>query len=449
MIACGDEEPFEIEVAPSVEAHARPLLDLPIDAAFVTAAGVMVVETPEGAAWVEDGALRALPGVVGPVVGVADTTAGVLIATASRADVLSGGTLAAVQLGDPENLGDLVAVTGAAGAVWVVGQRGLGRIAGDRITAIRPATPWSAPPRAVAPAPDGRVLYLVVDGGLLRAELAGSALTLTRVDGDDMVAVGVGAHGTPVSLSGAGLAVDLDGRRYGGPAARSADPVVVGHPRAAVWARADAGLVRWNGEVWTPVDGLEPSDRLLAATPEGGAVVSGPGGTRVVHAGPAVGVFDLPAVLTEPVRLQPWSTRPETVAVIELEAEGRSIAADADGRFPLDPADFGNATVELVLRAKTGSAEIYAEGTRSLRSAPAEPPTWSAEIALLFEDKCSLCHGEGATARPLFARDAWIEDIESILDNVSTGRMPLPPVELLDPSEIARVRTWSEAGFPE
>lgn len=439
---------FDAPVTSALEAHERPLVDRGLVRARVTRSGATIVETDEGIAGLAGARLRALP-ILGELVGAADVTGGRLVASSAGTYLVDDDEIATTELIDTAALGALVDVADPAGALWLVAERGVARVRDSAVRAIRPSTPWLGAPIASAASPDGRTLWIVVDGQLFRVDADAEQLALERLDLADVVGVGVGADGALVVATSAGVEVHRDGAAAPGPdvgAIRS----VRAHPEGVVWIRGDDGLLHWDGAAWTPVDGVPSDARLLAATPEGGALLTGSDATRVAHAGPAVGVFGGPSsVLSEPLRLEPWVTRPEQIDRIELAVDGSALTPDPDGAYRLDPATIGFTDATLAITAHLASGEVYARATRTFRSEPSEPPTWSADIAPLVEEKCALCHGEGATARPLHARSSWVEQIDTIITNVSTGRMPLPPVELLDPAEVALVETWRDAGFPE
>ena len=78
-----------------------------------------------------------------------------------------------------------------------------------------------------------------------------------------------------------------------------------------------------------------------------------------------------------------------------------------------------------------------------------EPPGWAEDVEPLFLAHCEQCHGATGFAHPMFTRDIWIEEIDLILTNVSTGAMPLPPNPPLGEVDIQRIEAWQDAGFPE
>jgi len=449
LCACGDApQRAGRSVHPEQPAHDRRFVAEPVARAAISLSGRAAVQTAGGLAVVDGEALRGLDGLDGDLVGVADSASGLLVVTTAGAFVQADGAWAPVRLIDRDALGAPVAVVEGPGAVWVVAERGLARVEGSAVGSMRPVPPWSAPPRSAAAGPDGRTLWVVVDGRLHRARDAEGTLSWTRFGSREAAGVGVGRDGAPVRGTPDGAQVLLRGAWQAAPAAVGQPEAIRGHPQATVWVQGSAGWLHWDG-AWTPVTGIPGDARLLGVTAEGGAVVATARTTRVVHAGPAVGLSGLPAdVLDAPTSVRAWVTRPETVDALALTVDGDRLAPDEDGTWTLDPDAFGFVEIRLRVEARSGD-EIYASADYALRSVPVEPPTWSDDIRPLFEAKCALCHGAGASARPLDARDDWIAAIDEIVANVSSGRMPLPPVELLDGREVALVRTWRDAEFPE
>lgn len=455
-LACGDEgsDPgsgfiFDGER----DAHERPLLGEPATAAVATQSGAIAFDL-DGATvglW-RDGVLRALPSLAPPLLGAADTSAGVLIASGSGLSIVRDADVATAQLIDKSVLGSAVALVESEGPLWIVAERGVARVKGDRVQSARPAAPWAAPPTSAASTRDGRYLFLVVEQALLRVEVTVDGLRFVRVLDGPVSAVAIGRDTGLVLRGPAGLEVWDNGRVVPAPSAIGSASgslsALVGHARGQVWARTEGGLIRFDGTAWTRVRGIDPDARLLAATADGGALVSGPTAT-VQHAGPAVGFLEaLSPVVREALALNAWVTRPADVERILAAVDGEPLEPDPQGRYLLAPDQLGFGERTLTLTAFRG-AEVYAQSTYRFRSEPGTPPTWTQDIAPLFEAKCALCHGEQASARPLFTRDSWVRDIEDIVVNVTTGRMPLPPVELLSSSEVAALRAWRDAGFPE
>lgn len=76
-------------------------------------------------------------------------------------------------------------------------------------------------------------------------------------------------------------------------------------------------------------------------------------------------------------------------------------------------------------------------------------PTWTGDVQPIFEARCAICHGNQSGARRLDGAELWQEQITSILENVTTERMPLPPNPPLTREELDRIEGWVAAGFPE
>lgn len=446
-LACGEGLDDAVMLRAPVDAHARPYIDAAPERLFVAGSGAAAFQSAEGIDLFDRGGRVALPRLSGVLVGLADVGAGRLVATTEGAFLIEDGASSTVQIFDEPRMGTLVALHEAGGGVWAVATRGVALVVGSTVRSFLPRPAWSSPPRSAAPSPDGAELWVVVDDRLHVATLEGERLGWTRFDAP-AEAVGVGADGHPIVLDRGEVSV-LVGDRFRSSPLEARGAAIASHPRGAVWIRTPEGLARWDGAAWTPVVGVDGDFVLQGATPEGGAVGSRADRTEVAYAGPSVGLFgELGAVLREPVALEPWVTRPESVDRIELHLDGRPVPPSSDGLYRLDPNQLGFGERQLRITAHA-AGEVYAESERRFRSEPSDPPTWAGDIEPLFLEKCALCHGAGAAARPLASREDWVDAIDTIIANVSTGRMPLPPIELLDPSEVAQVETWRDAEFPQ
>jgi hypothetical protein len=128
-----------------------------------------------------------------------------------------------------------------------------------------------------------------------------------------------------------------------------------------------------------------------------------------------------------------WRLDGQTLWPIEGVTGPRSVAALGDGAVIV-------ATADGLIQATVGE--------------PPEPPelvvpTYSGEIAPLFEDSCAICHGERGNARRLDSYEAFSEQIDLILAAVREARMPLPPNEPLGDADIDLLVRWRDADFPE
>ncbi len=198
---------------------------------------------------------------------------------------------------------------------------------------------------------------------------------------------------------------------------------------------ADDGLVAWV-EIFDleVVDlAVDASGRLLAVG-EGDVHVRAadgawewlrlPGDVTAVAAGPDASAWvGTEGELWLNVEDQWWSV---------VEAGYASMASDTAGR--------------LVVAGPQGVSRL------TIGDVPDPPPeivTWTEDVAPLVEEKCSLCHGDGAYAHPMFTRQHWIDEIDDILFVVDSQAMPLPPNDPLTTDEIEIIAEWKNGGFEE
>jgi hypothetical protein len=71
--------------------------------------------------------------------------------------------------------------------------------------------------------------------------------------------------------------------------------------------------------------------------------------------------------------------------------------------------------------------------------------SWEEDIAPLNQAQCLECHG-GSTQTVLVEKENWILKIDEIIDEVSSGVMPLGDTTLSE-EEILIIRAWKQGGF--
>ena len=76
-----------------------------------------------------------------------------------------------------------------------------------------------------------------------------------------------------------------------------------------------------------------------------------------------------------------------------------------------------------------------------------EIPTWTDDIRPIFRADCSKCH-DGDSESVFNTSQSWREQIDEIVQYVSTGGMPLGD-EPLEPEEVATIRAWRLTGMVE
>jgi hypothetical protein len=194
---------------------------------------------------------------------------------------------------------------------------------------------------------------------------------------------------------------------------------------------------------------LEASSGTFAAEADGRllhATSSGVIRYRARHPLDVLGVTD-GARITGPIEvlIMPHpSERPRIDAYID----GLSIMTfDEPFRIMLDPVrlDIGVHRLRVEAHYQDGTLPAFREFSLQV----GVDVTWMENIAPLFERECARCHGtiEDASTR-LDSRQAWIDNIDSILYNVRQGRMPLGETPL-SPGDVDLISAWRAAGFPE
>ncbi|MEL6345096.1 MAG: hypothetical protein AAFV53_18450 [Myxococcota bacterium] len=71
---------------------------------------------------------------------------------------------------------------------------------------------------------------------------------------------------------------------------------------------------------------------------------------------------------------------------------------------------------------------------------------WEDDIEVISKQQCEACHN-GSTSTRLDSQALWRTWIDPIIDEVSSGEMPLGG-PMLSEEEIARIRGWKQRGFP-
>ncbi|MCA9555663.1 MAG: cytochrome c, partial [Myxococcales bacterium] len=214
-----------------------------------------------------------------------------------------------------------------------------------------------------------------------------------------------------------------------------------------VWFETMDGLWVYDQAEFRPVLGV--SGTLLAALDPGRALISSAQGTLRIATRRRVDLVGLDdgALLSAPTEVLIYPLEPAAVVSVTASVDEQPIAVQAGLRILLDPADLADGTHTLTVTADYGAEQVQASLRFSRYAGP--PPTWLDDVQPLFTARCALCHGAQGSARRLDSATIWAEQIDSILDNVRTGRMPLPPNPSLTPEEVARVEGWAAAGFPE
>lgn len=336
--------------------------------------------------------------------------------------------------------------------LWIAGQAGLAVWADGRVRRLEPGDLPTTDCRLAFGAPVGGApavwaacagtLYALIGAGEVYQAIPQPAVSAVR-------AIAVDAAGTlwVVEASGAVHSRGADGAFRAHDFTSSARAVASSLASDDVWFEADEGLWRYDQARFSPV---ETSGALLAAGPSGQALLTSFAGLVRGHVARVVRLAGLEdgALLEAPTPITIHPLEPERVTSITAAVDGAPLAVEGAWSVTLSPGalEDGAHTLEVIAAYDDGQ-EASARLTFSLFAGP--PPTWAADVRPLFEARCALCHGAQGSARRLDTRALWTDQIDSILDNLRSGRMPLPPVTPLTAAELGRIEGWAAAGFPE
>lgn len=329
------------------------------------------------------------------------------VATSTGLRLFRDGALSSIELEDHDLAASKIAPAGA-GALWIVSEGALLRITVDDENAVR-ATSYAQPIDITSITSDGRGVPWMIAGGVLSAlETDG---TLLRFDlGDVLVAA---------RASGSGM---------------------------DVWVEGEAGAWHAMGRVARPVRGMPDPAAPLPGL-DGDAFVLGAEGVdrfRARHRASLEGLIEGARVVE----------RVEAQVVLELD-EGAQVSARIDRApievegttIPIDPATLAVGEHRLDVFVTWPDGTLPTSIVRRFAIAPAV--TWTEHVRPIYVEQCADCHGAaGPSPTRLDAREAWQSGFDRILDNITTGRMPLGR-PALSADAIALIQTWSTTGFPE
>jgi len=281
-----------------------------------------------------------------------------------------------------------------------------------------------------------------------------------RVQGDwSVVEVGPSANVTSV----AGAASDaLWGVSQGNVLVRDGDgewmgwqlpaPVtrVLGHRESAiVWLETQDGLWVYLDGQFHPVE-TPNSERLLEVDPIGRLWVQTEEGVErlgVSLRGQFSGM-ERDAKLLSEVSVQIVPSFEEWVSEVTAEVNGEPIALnEEDGSVTLNAEDLGDGAHQL------DAVIVYADGMGEIRETlpftvgSFEIPSFQESILPIHEASCAVCH-DGDSETVLDSSDSWRNAIDSILEVVTSGTMPLVG-DALSADEVALIRAWRAGGMLE
>ncbi|MEE2827612.1 MAG: hypothetical protein VX498_00370 [Myxococcota bacterium] len=146
----------------------------------------------------------------------------------------------------------------------------------------------------------------------------------------------------------------------------------------------------------------------------------------------------------------PTTARPRSY---EVTVGGESRTVEAGPSVLLDPIEFADGAYELSASAYYRTGEV-SEASLYFSVGDFEAPTWSADVYPLYQATCTPCHESEGTGHLMNTREAWVSEIDLILENLETDSMPLnndtnPNIDPLTAAEKQLVRGWAAGGFLE
>lgn len=437
--------------------YLEPVLARPADLALELEDGAILTAGALGLALVDTGTVTHLGDDPGPIRAATALAGGALISGARGLHVLSAHQLQPSPLAPrlPGAPLSLLMVPGRAGPeVWMAGDGWLQLWRADQLSRVVPgALPLSEPKLAYGAAAGGRSAVWVAAGGALYALVVEDGAT----------------RAYPENLTAPVRQLAVDARRTlwvvddaGKLRSRRADDVWRDHDAVEAVRSVHASLT--SDEVWIETmtelwryDQTEfrkvnnpPAGRVLGSASLGSALVGDQAGASRIFGRRAVRLTGLKegALLLSNTTIEVRPVAAASVTAVSATLDGQSISvASPAWTLTLDPAVIDDGAHRLEVQVTYGDGE---SATGSLRFSHYEgpPPSWQADIAPLFRDRCELCHGARGSARLLDTPALWSAEIDSILLNLRTRRMPLPPSAPLTEAELGLVEGWQAAGFP-
>jgi hypothetical protein len=328
-------------------------------------------------------------------------------------------------------------------SLWLQAGRALRWSRGELVQVDLDDAPATGPIVAGAPHRDGEVTW--VRAGADRVALDEGLAAV------DAIAV---AEGSDFAVDGRGTAwFTEDGvllRRALGdavPEPTGLDGVdrVMAHPADKhVWVRTGTGAWVGDDARLAPVE--LPEGDWLAADASGRLLLATGDGVLRVEPAPAVRILDADGVLRQPTALVVAPSRMADVEEVRLTLGDE--AFDLTGppfTHQVVPADHPPGPLDLTVEVRWTDGET----ARAVQRLTLEDGTvtWAEDVQPLYQARCSACH-TAEDAVPLSAPADWTARFDEVLEQVTTGAMPLGP-ETLSDDEIDLLRAWEDAGFPE
>ena len=393
--------------------------------------------TVHAAAWVEQGVLMA-------------GTGGMTVATADEVVVSP--------LGAWLNAQEVVGLYADGARVWVVRQSGASVLA-DGVLADLDLPGFVAPvdDHGFGPAVDGTAALWLRAGNVVWAVGSTQGQVQAWRVRDDLELRGMALEGavSVVLLESRGdvhvRGVDQSWEWFSAPV--SIESVGGSGVGSEALLRTVTGPMYFAEGAFRPLTGVVES-QLLAHGSLGRILVADANGVTELAARRSVTLVGLPedGTLTGPVALTLQPQNPQDVrrAFFKLDNEPEVELTLPDPQVLLNPNQLGLGQHRFLVRVRYAGGVLSAQAAGMVTVLSLHTPTWAQDVAALFQSRCDRCHGvgPGRNAHTMNTAQAWQDEIDSILEAVRAGRMPLNAPSLSQ-AEILLLEEWKAAGFPE
>ena len=233
------------------------------------------------------------------------------------------------------------------------------------------------------------------------------------------------------------------------PALASVADVRASVDASGVWVQTTDGA--WHGDA-TGLSAVDvPDGWWLGVDALGGLVVrtdnEGSPALDVTRAGPALGLWDVPAVVGGTQRVDVTLDPRPLTDLTELQLRLDDTVLDVPDappftvRLPLDGLPRGLHTVTAT--GAWGSEPVEVTAELDLQSGVV---TWADHVRPLAQDECLACHS-GNAETILETSEDWQARIELIVEVLEQQKMPLGTETGLPEEQIELVRLWAAGGF--
>lgn len=338
------------------------------------------------------------------------------------------------------------------GSVWMGGPSGLFRYQAGTLKELR----WEEQPLTTAFADGATEAGLPVvwagneNGTVAFGESTEGWVEVARLDG--FYPDGLGAdRENRVYATGQGALLVRENKAWKGYQLPSDVTMLQSNPAAVGAWVAGFGTLYWtDGKIFEEITEI-PEDVLLpqaavSVDELGRLVVAGEEHLyRFAHA-PVVAIAGLRdgGVLTGETTVYVQPSDPDEVESVEVEVDGAAVEV-TDSTAVLDPfqwLDDAEHQLQATVQWNDGSK---ATGSLRFTVGSVGNAIWEDNVLPIYESRCAKCHG-GSTQTVLDSKDQWESKVDSILEEVASGRMPLGGPRLSG-AEISVIRAWKDGGF--